>query len=821
MNDKSSLVSQMARAVERHHRVVLLWVTLVTVIAGYRTIRTYQALHSDLEELLPESAPSVAALKAARQRLPGLRHLGIVIDTGPHKDVAAAERFVTDLSERLQKYPKDMIAAVRTNLSVERQFFETYALQLMDPSDVRRLKKAVELRRDWQVSHELGLGLDDDDAASPPPIPWKDLQDKYRKRYGASDRLSGDYFVSRDKDTVVIVVQTASHATSYESDHRLLSKVQGDVASLGFPGAYDRELRVGYAGDVAARVEEMQGLIADLGLASAIVGVLVAAVIVWFFRSWTSLLVLGIPLTCGTLWAFGLAALWPLRITSLNSNTAFLGSIVIGNGINSGIILLARYQEERGTGLDQRAAMDRAIETTWRPTLAASLAAAVSYGSLVFTEFRGFNQFGWIGGFGMILCWLAMFLLVPIFATRLDPVRHGVGSVGSWSRAAAFLVARPRAVVVVTLLAVVASGVGIWLRRANLIEYDLSRLRRRDSWQNGERYWGHRMDTTLERYLTPVVIMTPNGRAARLVEQRIERLKDEGAAGGLIGRVRSAASVLPPDRAESLQQARALKAVLTPRLLQDLDPDARRHIDRALSARALTELTVDDIPSSLAVGLRDNQGRIDRNVLLFPRLSPDTWNSQRIMAFTRDVRAAATIDGRAAPVAGSLPLSSDIASAMRSDGPKATAISLCTVLVIALLAFRSLWLSLSAAASLLIGVSIMLGVLAALGAKLNFSNFVALPITFGIAADYSVNMLRRFQADGGNDPLKAVLGSGGAVGLCSATTIIGFGSLLLAQNRALFSFGVFAVTGEAVCLATAVIGLPAALSLVQRRRAGP
>ena len=124
-------------------------------------------------------------------------------------------------------------------------------------------------------------------------------------------------------------------------------------------------------------------------------------------------------------------------------------------------------------------------------------------------------------------------------------------------------------------------------------------------------------------------------------------------------------------------------------------------------------------------------------------------------------------------------------------------------------------------ASLLIGVSIMLGVLAALGAKLNFSNFVALPITFGIAADYSVNMLRRFQADSGNDPLKAVLGSGGAVGLCSATTIIGFGSLLLAQNRALFSFGVFAVTGEAVCLATAVIGLPAALSLVQRRRAGP
>ena len=32
--------------------------------------------------------------------------------------------------------------------------------------------------------------------------------------------------------------------------------------------------------------------------------------------------------------------------------------------------------------------------------------------------------------------------------------------------------------------------------------------------------------------------------------------------------------------------------------------------------------------------------------------------------------------------------------------------------------------------------------------KLNFSNFVALPITFGISADYSINMLRRFQSEG-------------------------------------------------------------------------
>src|SRR5690606_20042608 len=95
------------------------------------------------------------------------------------------------------------------------------------------------------------------------------------------------------------------------------------------------------------------------------------------------------------------------------SNTAFLGAIIIGNGINSGIILLARFQEERRQQSDLHDALTIALKQTWRPTLAAALAASAAYGSLVFTDFRGFNQFGWIGALGMVLCWGSAMLLVP------------------------------------------------------------------------------------------------------------------------------------------------------------------------------------------------------------------------------------------------------------------------------------------------------------------------------------------------------------------------------------------------------------------------
>ena len=58
--------------------------------------------------------------------------------------------------------------------------------------------------------------------------------------------------------------------------------------------------------------------------------------------------------------------------------------------------------------------------------------------------------------------------------------------------------------------------------------------------------------------------------------------------------------------------------------------------------------------------------------------------------------------------------------------------------------------------------------------------------------------------------------TGGAVALCSLTTIIGYSSLLLAKNRALFLFGAVAVMGEVSCLFAALLALPAVL-LVWRR----
>ena len=101
--------------------------------------------------------------------------------------------------------------------------------------------------------------------------------------------------------------------------------------------------------------------------------------------------------------------------------------------------------------------------------------------------------------------------------------------------------------------------------------------------------------------------------------------------------------------------------------------------------------------------------------------------------------------------------------------------------------------------------------------RTNFLNFIALPITFGIGVDYGVNIYLRYRLEGRGRVGRAVRATGGAVALCSLTTIIGYGALLVADNRGLRSFGAMAILGEVACLAATLVFMPALLALRERR----
>ena len=72
---------------------------------------------------------------------------------------------------------------------------------------------------------------------------------------------------------------------------------------------------------------------------------------------------------------------------------------------------------------------------------------------------------------------------------------------------------------------------------------------------------------------------------------------------------------------------------------------------------------------------------------------------------------------------------------------------------------------------------------------MNFLDFVALPITLGLGIDYAINVAHRHDREEIPDPIATLRTSGSAVFVCSLTTIIGYGSLLVSDNLAIRGFG--------------------------------
>jgi predicted RND superfamily exporter protein len=794
-----------------------LWLlaVLLAVPAAVRTVKLYANLKSDVEELLPRNAPSVAAIDELRARMPGVRYLGVLVDVGKPENLAAGERLVDDLAARVRTYPKDLVASVRTGVQTESEFLKQNAPLYVELADLRTIKERIIEQRDRQVTKSLDLGLGEADDE---PIDFSDLQKKYQER--GVDRFNGGRFSSPERHLTLMLIEVASLTTGSDLGNALFARVQADLRALGGTDKYAPGMRIGYTGDVAIDIEELAALVSDLSVSSVVVIVLTLTVILVFFRWYKSVFALLVPLTLATLYAFALVTLPPASIDGLNSNTAFLASVIVGNGVNFGVILLARYVEERRRGQVIEESLATAIWGARSGTVVAALAAATAYGSLMLTQFRGFHQFGVIGALGMLACWAMAFLLGPSLIAWLDrdgsSLRGGAHRPRIMGRVAELVQRHPAPIVIVASLITAFSLYRVRTIDGSWIEYDFSQLRRSDSRVSGEAYWGHRMDELLGRYLTPLVVLTDSPQATARVSAELEASTESGVLRDYVSEVRDAHDVLPAEQPEKLAEVAEIRRILTPRLRAELSPEQRSAIEPYLGDERLHVLTADELPHTLTAGLRERNGRLDRAVLVYPKPSDATWHGEPLATFTNELRRIGARDARPA---GSIPLSADIISSISRDGPLSTLVALAGVILLVAVIFRFERSTLLIVGSLLLGVLWLTALTLVLKVKVNFCNFIAFPITFGIGVDYSVNVMARYRQTGSRDVIDAIRSTGGAVAVCSLTTIIGYGSLLLAKNQALFLFGVVAVLGEITCLVAAVVVLPAVLSLRSQRAA--
>jgi predicted RND superfamily exporter protein len=92
--------------------------------------------------------------------------------------------------------------------------------------------------------------------------------------------------------------------------------------------------------------------------------------------------------------------------------------------------------------------------------------------------------------------------------------------------------------------------------------------------------------------------------------------------------------------------------------------------------------------------------------------------------------------------------------------------------------------------------------------QFNLGNLVAVPLIIGIGVENGIHLVHRYREAGERGPMLVAGSTGRSVALFSLTTIIGFGSLMVAKYYGIFSMGLLLTLAVGSVLVASLMVLP-------------
>lgn len=787
-------------------------------------------LKLDLSELLPDSKESVIEMRRVSKRLAGNATLSIIVRTSTPGHQKELEACVDALVPELYTLGKEWVGAVDYGVKDARKFFEENALYYASLEDLKKAHDRIVERYDWEVAKQQGSLLDDDEE--PPPITADSIEKELTSRKSVVPK-SGPTFPNgyyEDKDGTYAAVLVRTPVGGKAKIEELRRKVEAVVAKVN-PKRFEPTMIAQYTGDVVTGQEEYERITGDLLHVGAVgIGGVLLIVYLYFLRL-RVVLTMGGALLVGLLWTFGVTF---FAIGYLNSSTGFLVSIIAGNGINYGIVYMARYVEARR---DEAASVAYAIRVshrdTWIPTLASAATGALAYGSLIVTDFRGFKHFGVIGGYGMLFCWTTTYLFTPALLAASEQVwpayKEGKGAinVGRYFGIAfeRLGLGAPRAVsllgAAVGLIAIVLSALYF---HADPMEYNMRNVGNDDAANpSAAKQLTHKVDQVVGRVgQDGIAIVTDRVDQVQPLEAELERRRvAAGPENEPFQNTVSIFSLLPKDQEQKLPLIAEMRERIQKARNRGVITDADwAKIEPHLPKGELKPIGIQDLPEQAARSFTERDGTRGRIVYIAPREGRSVWDAKYLMHWANSFRHVTLPNGEVIHGSGRAVIFADMIYTIGQDAPRAILVSALGTLLIILVAFRGNKLAFGVFVPWLVGIASLVAFLYLKDIKLNFLNFVAIPITIGIGAEYAHNMMQRYRFEGPGRLRHVVLATGGALTLCSLTTSIGYFALLFSINKGIHSFGLSAAVGELTCLAATVLWLPALLAWLHGRKKG-
>ena len=815
------------RWIVRYPLLVVAIAAAASVAGGIQA--TKLKVDADIVALLPPEYTSVQALNRLQETVGAETTVDVAIASPSFEDnLAFAEAFVPAMME--MDSPAGEPYFTRYEFRRDVRFISENALYFATFEELDRLEgflrgQAQEVR---STTDPLRVNL------------FQGMEDSVEvARQREADRLRADlaqlalteYLVSPDSTTLVVKFYPIGAQTDIGFVERLYADIDRLVEDMA-PRSYNSEMVVTPAGRLLRQTIEVRSITTDVrnSFGAGVLSVILAVVLYFLYKSIqaktggrlvgrvvlsellrtpVTAVLLTLPLLMSLSWVGGIAA---LTYGALNLMTSTLGLILFGLGIDYGIHFYARYSEERGAGRGVSEAVEETFVSTGQGIAVSALTTASALFVLQVADFRGFSEFGLIGGLGILFALVSMLTVLPALLSVAE--RTGAlnlrlrGEASRYDPDTRFPFSRTILLGCVVLVAASAAAVP-----EVDFEYNFSKLE-----PEYDEYF--RRAEALEPVFgqserrNPAYILLENASDVRTVASA---LKELGEQDSLILAVESLQERFPTDSSTARQKLERLAEIRE--LLGDpfLSADTTGQVERLRQAASATApIPLDSVPEFITRPFVTREGELGNFVIVFPR--GNMADGRRSIRFSELIGQVTTPDGGEFYAASTQLVAADMLRLMQEESPLMIGITFLLVFVLVFVSFRSLRWTLIAVTPLTVGLLWMLGVMVLFDVQLTFYNLVVLPTVLGIGNDGGVHLAHRYREEGKGSIRRVLRSTGEHVTMGALTNLIGFGGLLLSSHPGLRSIGVLAVVGIGATLAATLIFFPALLQVVEDNR---
>ncbi len=601
-----------------------------------------------------------------------------------------------------------------------------------------------------------------------------------------------------------LYLQAKPAGTSYDmaAGKVLLDAIKA-VVQRQDPEAFGVTVR--YAGALPMNQEQHTKMNEDLRRASLIALVLILGLMTLYVRQLAAPLILALPLLTGV--AATLAVV-QLIFGQLNLVSGFLVSALLGLGIDYEIHLYLRYLEELQQGRRPRAAMEVALRRTLGSNVTAALTTAAAFFAIAIANFRGFREYGLIAGMGVLITLVVACTMLPPLAFMLS--RRGkrglrLFRMDAFRRRFAWpMIAVGTAALFYSVL--IAAPQVRW-------NSNFKKLRGTSEVVDFTFY----TERVLGGSLSPAAIYVETMAQARAVRRYLRALQKRESPDKASGVLRSLslADLVPEHLEEKAKLVAAMRKSLVSVAEEDLEPDDRARVEKALKLTKAKPWTLAEVPEVFQRPFRtiDGEGQF---VIVWPR--SEMVDEPEIVAWgtaLTTIRADLRKQGIPARILGENRIGARVLREMRAEAPLILSAAGIAVVLILIMNTRSATKVVLITGALGVGLAWMLGVMQLVSLEINVFNMAVLATIIGLGLDNAVHIQHRYSEEGRGSLPKVVATTGGASFLASATTAIGFGAAVTAHHNGVQTLGWLALIGFTSTFVASTIFFPAVLRVLE------